>query len=260
MEGIAGKVAIVTGGSSGIGLATARALCLAGARVAIAARSPERGEAAARVLRDEGGEAHFVETDVSRAVDVEQLVEAVVDEWGRLDLAVNGAALREFRPAHVADISEEEWDRTLDVALKGVWLCMKHELPAMLAAGGGAIVNVSSVNGLVGTPSAAAYCAAKHGIHGLSRTAAMEYGPRGVRVNVICPGAHRTPMLEGIFEKASPGAPEKTEAAYAAHIPLGRIGDPAECARAIVWLLSADASYVNGAILTVDGGMGAGLL
>lgn len=259
MEGIAGKVAIVTGGSSGIGLATARTLCQAGARVAIAARSPERGEAAALVLRDEGGEASFVQTDVSRAVEVEQLVEAVVDEWGRLDLAVNAAALRDFRPVPVADISEEEWDRTLAVALKGVWLCMKHELPAMLAAGGGAIVNVSSVNGLSGTPSAAAYCAAKHGIHGLSRTAAMEYGPRGVRVNVICPGAHRTPMLEGIFEKASPGAPEKTEAAYAARIPLGRIGDPAECARAIVWLLSADASYVNGAILTVDGGMGAGL-
>jgi NAD(P)-dependent dehydrogenase (short-subunit alcohol dehydrogenase family) len=259
MEGIAGKIAIVTGGSSGIGLATARGLCLAGARVAIAARSPERGEAAAQVLRDEGGEALFVETDVSRDVDVEQLVEAVVGRWGRLDLAVNGAALPDLRPAPVAEISEGEWDRALAVDLKGVWLCMKHELRAMLAAGSGAIVNVSSVNGLSGTPGAAAYCAAKHGIHGLSRTAAMEYGPRGVRVNVICPGAHRTPMLEGIFEKVSPGAPQKTEAAYTAHIPLGRIGDPVECARAIVWLLSADASYVNGAILTVDGGMGAGL-
>jgi NAD(P)-dependent dehydrogenase (short-subunit alcohol dehydrogenase family) len=128
----------------------------------------------------------------------------------------------------------------------------------MIRTGGGSIVNVSSVNGLSGTPSAAAYCAAKHGLHGLSKTAAMEYAARGVRINVVCPGAHLTPMLQGVFEKISPGAPEAAEAMYTARIPLSRIGAPVECARAILWLLSDAASYVTGAVLTVDGGLSLG--
>jgi NAD(P)-dependent dehydrogenase (short-subunit alcohol dehydrogenase family) len=259
MNGLSGRSALVTGGSSGIGLATARVLCRAGTRVAIAARNAERGEAAAQALRQEGGEALFVPVDVSRGEDIRRLVETVLERWGRLDLAVNNASLGEMAMAPTADLPEEEFDRILSVSLKGVWLCMKHELPAMLRGGGGAIVNVSSVNGLAGTPLAAAYCAAKHGVHGLSRTAAMEYGGQGVRVNVVCPGAHRTPMLEGVFARVSPGEPDKAEALYRSRIPQGRLGDPEEAARAIVWLLSAEASYVNGSILTVDGGLAAGL-
>ncbi|HVG60685.1 MAG TPA: glucose 1-dehydrogenase [Hyalangium sp.] len=259
MNGLPGKVALVTGGSSGIGLATARVLCRAGTKVVISARDPARGEAAAQALRTEGGEALFVPADVSRGQDVLRLVETVLERWGRLDLAVNNASLADMRLAPTAELSEEEFDRVVAVSLKGVWLCMKHELSAMLRGGGGAIVNVSSVNGLAGTPMASAYCAAKHGVHGLSRTAAMEYGGQGVRVNVVCPGAHRTPMLEGVFAKISPEAPDKAEALYCARIPQGRLGDPEEAGRAIAWLLSADASYVNGGILTVDGGMAAGL-
>ncbi|MBN1210109.1 MAG: glucose 1-dehydrogenase [Myxococcaceae bacterium] len=259
MNGISGRSALVTGGSSGIGLATARELCRAGAKVAIAARGVERGAAAAKALREEGGEAFFLPVDVSRGQDVHRLVEAVLERWGRLDLAVNNASLAELTLAPTAELPEEEFDRVVAVSLKGVWLCMKHELPAMLRGGGGAIVNISSVNGLSGTPMAAAYCAAKHGVHGLSKTAALEYGGQGVRVNVICPGAHRTPMLEGVFSRVSPGEPDKAEALYRSRIPQGRLGDPQEAARAILWLLSADASYVNGSILTVDGGLAAGL-
>ncbi|WP_224244840.1 SDR family NAD(P)-dependent oxidoreductase [Hyalangium gracile] len=259
MQGIAGKIALVTGGSSGIGLATAQALGRAGAKVAIAARNADRGESAVRALREAGADALFIATDVSRSDEVQRLVDGVMERWGRLDLAVNNASLAGLRLAPLAELSEEEFDRTVSVSLKGVWLCMKHELPAMLRGGGGAIVNVSSVNGFSGTPMAAAYCAAKHGVHGLSRTAAMEYGGKGVRVNVVCPGAHRTPMLEGVFASVSPGAPEQAEAMYNSHIPLGRIGAPEESARAIVWLLSAEASYVNGSLLTVDGGLAAGM-
>ncbi len=258
MNGLSGKVALVTGGSSGIGLATARVLCREGTKVAIAARNPERGEAAAQALRQEGGEALFVPVDVSRGQDVLRLVETVLGRWGRLDLAVNNASLGDMQLAPTAELPEEEFDRVVSVSLKGVWLCMKYELAAMLRGSGGAIVNVSSVSGLGGAALGSAYCAAKHGVHGLSRTAAMEYGGQGVRVNVICPGAHRTPMLEGVFARLKPEEPGKAEELYRARIPQRRLGEPEEAARAIAWLLSADASYVNGGILTVDGGLAAG--
>ena len=251
----AGKIAIVMGGTSGIGLATARVLVDSGARVVVAGRDRERGERAAREL---GGRAHYVQADVALATDVAAAVHAAVSRWGRLDWAVNAAALGDLRPARVADIAEDDWDRTIAADLKGAWLCLKHEIAAMTQTGGGAIVNVSSVNGLSGTPTAAAYCAAKHGMHGLSKTAAMEYAAEGIRVNVVCPGAHRTPMLQGVFEIMKPGAPEQAEALYRARIPAGRIGEPVECARAIAWLLSDAASYVNGAVLTVDGALAAG--
>jgi NAD(P)-dependent dehydrogenase (short-subunit alcohol dehydrogenase family) len=250
------KIAIVMGGTSGIGLATARLLIEAGARVVVAGRDRDRGERAAREL---GDRAHYVRADVARSTDVSAAVGAAA-RWGRLDWAVNAAALADLRPARVADIAEEDWDRTIAADLKGAWLCLKHEIAAMTASGGGAIVNVSSVNGLGGTPTAGAYCAAKHGVHGLSRTAAMEYAAQGIRINVVCPGAHRTPMLEGVFETMRPGAPEEAEALYRARIPAGRIGEPEECARAIAWLLSDAASYVNGAVLTVDGALAAGLV
>lgn len=269
----ANRVAIVTGGTSGIGLATARELVARGARVVVAGRDLERGQRAVVELAavaqrriDQVGEqgaspdedrVQFVAADVSRADDAARIVDAAVSRWGRLDWAVNAAAGGDYLPAPTADITESDWQRMIAVALTGVWLCMRSELTAMVANGAGAIVNVSSVNGLSGTPMAAAYCAAKHAVHGLTKTAAIEYAPRGVRVNVVCPGAHRTPMLEGVFAKVAPGHPAKAEGMYNALIPAGRIGDPSECARAIAWLLSDEASYVSGAVLAVDGGLSA---
>jgi NAD(P)-dependent dehydrogenase (short-subunit alcohol dehydrogenase family) len=260
MKGFAGKVALVTGGSSGIGLAAARELGRAGAKVALVGRTRERGEAAERALREEGVEALYVQADMGRGEDVRRMMEAVLGTWERLDLAVNNAALGDMMLAPLTELPEEEFDRVMGVDLKGVWLCMKYEIPAMVRAGGGAIVNVSSINGLSGTPMAAAYAAAKHGMHGLSKTAAMEFARQGIRVNVVCPGAHRTPMLEGILERMSPGEPGKAEEQYyLPRIPMGRIGRPEECGKAIAWLLSDDASYVNGCVMTVDGGVMAGL-
>ncbi|OJT17326.1 hypothetical protein BO221_45205 [Archangium sp. Cb G35] len=260
MKGLEGKVALVTGGSSGIGLAAARELGRAGAKVALVGRGKERGEAAARALKEGGVEAHYVQADMGRGEDVKRMVEEVVGKWGRLDVAVNNAALGDMMLAPLTELPEEEFDRVLGVDLKGVWLCMKYEIPAMLKAGRGAIVNVSSINGLAGTPMGGAYAAAKHGMHGLSKTAALEFGRQGVRVNVVCPGAHRTPMLEAMFEKMTPGEPRKAEEQYyLPRIPMGRIGEPEECGRAIAWLLSEDASYVNGCVMTVDGGIMAGL-
>ena len=248
------KIALVVGGTSGIGLATAAELVDQGHRVAISGRDTGRGERAAREL---GNDVLFVPGDVSRAADVTRVVDAVVARWGRLDLAVNAAAVSDTRLVPTAEISEDEWDRTIAVDLKGVWLCMRSEIVAMLAAGGGAIVNVSSVNGLSGTPMAAAYCAAKHALHGLTKTAAIEYAPRGIRMNVVCPGAHRTPMLERVFAMTSPGDPARAEAMYTALIPAGRIGDPRECGRVIAWLLSDAAAYVSGAVVAVDGALSA---
>jgi NAD(P)-dependent dehydrogenase (short-subunit alcohol dehydrogenase family) len=253
--GAPSKVAVVIGGTSGIGLATARLLIDAGARVTIAGRNADRG---ARASQELGEHAHYARMDVASAEQVAATIDDTVRRWGRLDWAVNAAALANVRHARVADITEPEWDQTLAADLKGVWLAMKYELPAMIAAGGGSIVNVSSVNGLSATPMAAAYCVAKHGLHGLSRTAALEYAAQGVRVNVVCPGAHLTPMLQGVFASLVPDAPDQAAAMYRARIPMNRIGDPAECARAIAWLLSDAASYVTGAVLTVDGGISLG--
>ncbi|QSQ24130.1 glucose 1-dehydrogenase [Pyxidicoccus parkwayensis] len=256
MRGIEGRVAVVTGGSSGIGLATAKLLCAEGAKVLIASRGEARGLAAERELRDAGGEALFVQTDVTRADEVRRMVDAALQRWGRLDLAVNNAAIGDITYAPTAELSEEEFDRTLAVCLKGVWLCLKYQLPVMM--NGGAVVNVSSTTGLAGKPLGSFYCAAKHGVHGLTQSAALEYAAQRVRLNVLCPGPHRTPMLEGVFKKVSPGAPEKAAKYMSSRVPLGRIGDPEESARAIVWLLSDEASYVTGAVLAVDGGITAG--
>jgi len=249
------RVALITGGTSGIGLATARELIASGARVAVVGRDPAKGE---RAVRELGERACFEPADVASGRDVARAVDAVLARWGRLDWAVNAAADGDLRRAAVAEITEAECERAIAVDLTGVWSCMRREIAAMLATGGGAIVNVSSVNGLSGTPLAAAYCAAKHGVHGLSKTAAIEYAARGIRINVVCPGAHRTPMLAGVFDAASPGDPARAEAMYVEHIPAGRIAEPVECARAIAWLLSDAASYVTGAVLTVDGGLSAG--
>jgi NAD(P)-dependent dehydrogenase (short-subunit alcohol dehydrogenase family) len=250
-----GKVAVVIGGTSGIGLATARLLVDTGARVTITGRDAERG---ARASQELGERAHYARMDVARADQVAAAIDDTVQRWGRLDWAVNAAALSDVPFARIADITEEDWDRTLAVDLKGLWLAMKYELAAMIGTGGGSIVNVSSVNGMTATPHAGAYCAAKHGLHGLTKTAAAEYAAQGIRINVVCPGAHLTPMLQVVFDRLAPGAPDKAAAMYRARIPMNRIGDPIECARAIAWLLSDAASYVTGAVLTVDGGLALG--
>ena len=249
------RVALVTGGTSGIGLACARLLAGGGARVALVGRDAARGEAAERSVPG----AMFVAADVADGEALAAAVASVVARWGRLDCAVNSAAFAPTVAAPAGDLPEAEWDRTIAVNLRGAWLSMKHELAAMLATGGGAIVNVSSANGLTGTPMAAAYCASKWGLHGLSRSAAVEYGGRGVRINVVCPGPTRTHMLEGVFDQIAAAQPDggdraRAEAAYAALVPQKRIGEADEVARAVVWLLSPAASYVNGAVLSVDGG------
>jgi len=255
-----GKVALVTGGSSGIGRATALLFAREGARVVVAARGAERGKAVAQQIREAGGSAAFVQTDVAKAADVERMVAQAVRQFGRLDYAVNNAAADLGAFALTADLSETEYDETMAVDLKGVWLGMKYEIKQMLAQepAGGAIVNTSSVNGLGGVPMASIYAAAKAGILGLTKSAAMEYGVKGVRINSLVAGAFDTPMLRKAMKHASGGDAaklEKIEASYKAIIANRRIGDPSEAAEAIVWLCSDAASYVTGHSMIVDGGL-----
>jgi NAD(P)-dependent dehydrogenase (short-subunit alcohol dehydrogenase family) len=256
-QGFAGKVALVTGGSSGIGRATALAFAREGASVVIASRGAERGQAVLRELEAAGAEALFVPTDVSRGDQVEALVRQTVERFGRLDCAFNNAAAVDIgvmKPT--AEFSEDEFDRHIALNLRSVWLCMKHEIPPMLRQEtGGAIVNTSSINGLGGVPQNAFYAAAKAGVLALSKSAAQEYARQGIRVNALVAGGFRTPMLEGVFERISPEDPAAAEAGYARIVPLGRIGRPEEAAEAVLWLCSDAASYMTGHSMIVDGGV-----
>jgi NAD(P)-dependent dehydrogenase (short-subunit alcohol dehydrogenase family) len=260
MGNLEGRVALVTGGSSGIGRASALAFAKAGAKVVIAARGVERGEMAAREIVAAGGEAVFVRADVSKVSEAQRLIERVVDAYGRLDCAFNNAATEDGTFALTADFSEEEFDATLDVNLKSVWACMKYEIKQMLAQenAGGCIVNTSSVNGLGGSAQGSLYSAAKSGVLALTKSAAQEYAPQGIRVNALVAGAFRTPMLERVFKKAAGGeasGTEAVEAQYTGLIPLGRVGRAEEAAEVVVWLCSDAASYVTGHSMIVDGGM-----
>jgi NAD(P)-dependent dehydrogenase (short-subunit alcohol dehydrogenase family) len=243
------KVALITGAGSGIGLATARAFVAAGARVVVSDRDVEAGERAARGIEDSGGSATFVPCDVTDPAQVEALVKKTVEVYGRLDCAHNnaGIASRGGR-GRTADVAEADWDAVIAVNLKGVWLCMKYELPQMLAQGGGAIVNTASIAGMIGIPGASAYVASKHGVAGLTRTAALEYSGAGVRINAVCPGYIDTPLISGLV--ADPGRRGAIEGRH----PIGRLGTPEEVAGAVVWLCSDAASFVTGSLLTVDGG------
>ena len=241
-----GKVALVTGAGSGIGRATALAFAQDGVRVIASDLHAKNGEDTARTIRDMGKLAQFVPADVSKAADVAQLLEQTIAHYGRLDFAFNNAGI-EGNMAATADCTEENWDRTLACNLKGVWLCMKYELARMLENGAGAIVNCSSVAGLVGFQQLPAYVASKHGIVGLTRTAALEYAMQGIRVNAVCPGVIRTAMVERI-EQGHPGLN------LTAAEPMGRMGTPEEIAAAVVWLCSERASFVTGQALAVDGG------
>jgi NAD(P)-dependent dehydrogenase (short-subunit alcohol dehydrogenase family) len=260
---LAGRVAVITGGSSGIGKATSLAFAQAGARVVIAAREVQRGEEVAHEIHAVGGEAVFVRSDMSNAGDIEALVEITVEKYGRIDCAFNNAASEEGAFSLTADFTEEQFDRTVNINLKGVWLCMKYELQQMLKqTSGGTIVNTSSVNGLGGAPHGSLYSASKAGVLALTKSAAQEYAQSGIRVNALVAGAFQTPMLERVFEKASGGTPEgkmAVETKYREFIAMGRIGRPHEAAEVVVWLCSDAASYVTGHSMIVDGGMSAAM-
>jgi NAD(P)-dependent dehydrogenase (short-subunit alcohol dehydrogenase family) len=245
---LAGKVAIVTGGASGIGRGAALTFAREGARVIVADLDDGGGAATARMIVDSGGAAAFIHTDVSAAADVGAMVERAVATYGRLDCAFNNAGVNQEHAA-AADLDEALWDRTIAINLKGVWLCMKYEIPAMLAGGGGAIVNTASVVGLTGRRDTPAYVASKHGIIGLTKATALDYGKRGIRVNAVCPGTIRTAMYVQRL-----GDDPAVDARLAAGTPIGRIGTPEDVAEAVVWLCSDAAAFVTGHCLVVDGG------
>jgi NAD(P)-dependent dehydrogenase (short-subunit alcohol dehydrogenase family) len=243
------KITLVTGGSSGIGRAAAQLFAREGAKVVIADINAEGGEETLQLIRETGGEAHFVLTDVSKAADVEALINKVVEIHGRLDCAYNNAGIL-GDIVSVVDHTEETWNRAIETNLKGTWLCMKYEIPQMLEQGSGAIVNTTSTSGLmVGSRYRSAYSSSKAGIVTLSKSAAMENAAYGLRINVICPSHARTPMLEQFFE----GRPE-LEADFIAQAPMGRIAAPEEVAEGALWLCSDASSFVTGHVLAVDGG------
>jgi NAD(P)-dependent dehydrogenase (short-subunit alcohol dehydrogenase family) len=244
-----GKVALITGAGSGIGRATALVFAKEGAKVVVADIVVAGGEETVRMIKDAGGEAIFVKTDVTRAAEVEALVKKTVETYGRLDCAFNNAGI-EGEMAPTADCTEENWDRVVNIDLKGVWLCMKYEIPQMLQQGGGAIVNTASVAGLVGFQGIPAYVASKHGVNGLTKTAALEYAKSGIRVNSVCPGVIHTPMIERFFSTN----PQVSEAMSALE-PVGRLGKPEEIGEAVLWLCSDAASFVTGLPMAVDGAL-----
>lgn len=243
-----GKVVLVTGAGSGIGRESALAFAAAGGRVVVSDVVVGGGEETVAQIKAAGGEATFVRADVSQRADVEALIRQTVETYGRLDCAHNNAGI-EGDMAPTCDCTEANWDRTIAVNLKGCWLCMKYEILQMVEQGGGVIVNTSSVAGLVGFLNLPAYVATKHGVAGLTRTAALEYAEQGIRVNAVCPGVINTPMIDRIV-----AGDAEAEAQFTALEPVGRMGSPAEVAQAVVWLCSDRASFVTGIAMPVDGG------
>ena len=245
-----GKSALITGGGGGIGRATALAFAREGARVAVADLMAEAARETVALVNAAGGQAISLSGDVSRDADVRAMIEAVVSTYGRLHCAFNNAGIAGWQVDAVgkktAEWSEEAFDRMIAVNLKGVWLCMRYELPQMQTQGGGAIVNTASIAGLAGLPTSSAYVAAKHGVVGLTKTASIEYAEANIRVNAVCPGYIRTPMTE-------PGMRLRGEAILA-QTPFKRLGNPEEIAEMVVWLCSERASFVSGVAYNVDGG------
>lgn len=244
---VAGKVALVTGAAAGIGRASALTFAREGARVVVVDDDAEGGRTTVAMIEETGGSAVFVECDVAVAVEVEATMAKAVSEYGRLDCAHNNAGV-EGPMALTAEYEEDEWDRLIDVNLKGTWLCMKHEIPRMLLRGGGAIVNTASFAGVVGVEGLPAYSASKFGVNGITKAAALEYASMGIRVNSVCPGPIRTAMIDRLRE-TNPQA----MAELLASAPMGRLGRPEEIAEAAVWLCSDRASFVNGHAMVVDG-------
>jgi NAD(P)-dependent dehydrogenase (short-subunit alcohol dehydrogenase family) len=248
MKEFEGKVALVTGGGSGIGRGTALAFAREGAKVVIADRDVQRGEETISMIRDAGGTASFRRTDVSVAAEIEALVDYTMTTYGRLDLAFNNAGIEgDVKP--LADQTESNFDAVMDINVKGVWLSMKYEIPRMLEQGGGAIVNSSSVAGVVGFPGIGIYAASKHAVIGLTKTAALEYSAQGIRINAVSPGAIDTEMIDRLAD----GMNVKKNDLTTFH-PIGRIGRVEEVAEAVLWLCSDRASFVTGHSLIIDGG------
>lgn len=244
------KVALVTGAGSGIGRASALAFSKEGAKVAVADIDAAGGETTVDLIKNAGGEAIFIMADVTQAAEVETMVNKVIQLYGALNCAFNNAGIEGTPLVATADLTEETWDSVIDINLKGVWLCLKYEIPQMLKQGNGAIVNSSSVAGLQGSRfGGAAYGASKFGIIGLTKTAALEYASQGIRINAVCPGVISTPMLERL-EKADPQISKKLNAAH----PIGRMGRPEEIAEAVTWLCSDKAAFVTGHAMAIDGG------
>jgi NAD(P)-dependent dehydrogenase (short-subunit alcohol dehydrogenase family) len=244
----AGKVAFVTGAGSGIGRATALAFARGGASVVVSDISEQNARETARRIEELGGRALAFTCDVTRTEDVKAALDKTIETFGRLDFAFNNAGV-EQKMVPTADLEEGEWDRIVNTDLRGVFLCMKHEIPLMLKQGGGAIVNTSSGAGVKGFKGQAAYVAAKHGVVGLTKAAALDYAPQNIRINAVCPGIISTPMMD----RFTGGTPEGRERVIAQE-PIGRMGKPEEIADAVVWLCSDAAAFVVGHAMVIDGG------
>jgi len=248
MNEFQGKVALVTGGTSGIGRAAAIAYAREGAKVVVAGRRAAEGEETVRLVRAQGREAMFVPTDVAQEAQVKNLIGRTLEQFGRLDFAFNNAGI-EQEPTPFLEQNEETFDRVMDINVKGVWLSMKYEIPAMLKTGGGAIVNTSSGLGVIAMPGIEIYVASKHAVIGLTKSAALEFGKQGIRVNAVLPAVIDTDM----FQRFAGEKPEFRAQMTAMH-PIGRIGKPEEIADAAIWLSSSKSSFVTGHSLLVDGG------
>ena len=245
------KVIIVTGASSGLGAATALRLAAEGAKVVLAARRSDRGEAVLRQIQDSGGTGMFVQTDVTQAAQVQALVAAATNRFGGLDGAFNNAGITGPVMTPAAEITDEAWDETINTNLRATFLCMKHQIPAMLARGAGAIVNMSSMYGLLPSDLGhSAYSASKFAVIGLTKSAAIDYGANGIRINAVCPGHVHSEMVDPYIE----AAPDLISRVVSRHSAMNRIGESNEVANAVLWLLSDEASFVNGDAMLIGGG------
>jgi len=248
MNEFQGKVALVTGGTSGIGRAAAVAYAREGAKVVVAGRRAAEGEETVRLVRAQGREALFVPTDVSLEAQVKNLIGRTLEQFGRLDFAFNNAGIEQV-PTPFLEQTEETYDQVMDINVKGVWLSMRHEIPAMLKSGGGAIVNTSSGLGVIALAGVEIYVASKHAVIGLTKSAALEFGNQGIRINAVLPAVIETDMY-----RRSLGENREAKTAFAAQHPIVRVGTPEEIVDAVIWLSSSKSSFVTGHSLLVDGG------
>ena len=243
------KVALVTGAASGIGRASSLILAREGAKMVVSDIDASGAEETLSLIKERGGDGVFVHADVSKSNDVQELISRAVSTYGRLDCAYNNAGIEGYMSGRLHEYPEEAWDRLVDINIKGVWLCLKYEIPQMLEQGGGAIVNTASVAGLVGSRLLSAYVASKHAVVGLTKAAALEYAQDGIRVNAVCPGIIDTPMMDRLI------AGRETDEDMHTRQPIGRLGTPDEVAETVAWLCSDAASLVTGMAMAVDGGL-----